>query len=117
MSSWGAQALVSWTSVAAAHGLSSCGSRALEHRLSGCGAQAYLLCGMRDLPGSGIEPVSPALAGSFFTTEPPGKLCYDYVLISDSQQIQFYKYYHYYVSVVLCLLLYRHYVIEHSTTP
>ena len=73
VSSWGAQALVSWTSVAAAHGLSSCGSRALEHRLSGCGAQAYLLCGMRDLPGSGIEPVSPALAGSFFTTEPPRK--------------------------------------------
>ena len=28
---------------------------------------------MWDLPGSGIEPVSPALAGGFFTTEPPGK--------------------------------------------
>ena len=26
-----------------------------------------------DLPGLGIEPVSPALAGGFFTTEPPGK--------------------------------------------
>ena len=26
-----------------------------------------------DLPGSGIEPVSPALAGEFFTAEPPGK--------------------------------------------
>ena len=25
----------------------------------------------RDLPGSGIEPTSPALAGGFFTTEPP----------------------------------------------
>ena len=25
---------------------------------------------MWDLPGSGIEPVSPALAGGFFTTEP-----------------------------------------------
>ena len=24
-------------------------------------------------PRSGIEPVSPALAGEFFTTEPPGK--------------------------------------------
>ena len=24
-----------------------------------------------DLPGSGIDPVSPALAGGFFTTEPP----------------------------------------------
>ena len=26
-----------------------------------------------DLPGAGIKPVSPALAGRFFTTEPPGK--------------------------------------------
>ena len=25
------------------------------------------------LPGPGIEPKSPALAGGFFTTEPPGK--------------------------------------------
>ena len=25
------------------------------------------------LPDPGIEPVSPALAGGFFTTEPPGK--------------------------------------------
>ena len=28
---------------------------------------------MWDLPGSGIKPVSPALAGEFFTTELPGK--------------------------------------------
>ena len=28
---------------------------------------------MWDLPGSGIEPVSPALAGGSFTTEPPGR--------------------------------------------
>ena len=27
-----------------------------------------------DLPNPGIEPGSPALAGGFFTTEPPGKL-------------------------------------------
>ena len=26
-----------------------------------------------DLPGSGIEPESPALAGGFFATEPQGK--------------------------------------------
>ena len=26
-----------------------------------------------DLPDSGIEPASPALASGFFTTEPPGK--------------------------------------------
>ena len=47
-----------WASVAAAHGLSSCSFRALEHRLNTCGAQAYLLYGMWDLPGPGIEPVS-----------------------------------------------------------
>ena len=28
---------------------------------------------MWDLPGPGIEPVSPALAGGFFTTESPGE--------------------------------------------
>ena len=28
---------------------------------------------MWDLPGPGIESVSPALAGGFFTTESPGK--------------------------------------------
>ena len=27
----------------------------------------------RDLPDSGIEPVSPALARGFLTTKPPGK--------------------------------------------
>ena len=26
-----------------------------------------------DFPDPGIEPTSPALAGGFFTTEPPGK--------------------------------------------
>ena len=26
-----------------------------------------------DLPNPGFEPMSPALAGRFFTTEPPGK--------------------------------------------
>ena len=45
----------------------------LEHSLSSCGARAWLLRGVWDLPGSGIKPVSPTLAGRFFTTEPPGK--------------------------------------------
>ena len=60
-------------SVVVARGLSSCGLRALERRLSSCGARAYLLCGMWDLPGPGLEPVSPALTGGFLTTVPPGK--------------------------------------------
>ena len=59
---------------------------AAEHRLSGvqalvavapglcsCGAQAQLVHGMWDLLRPRIEPTSPALAGVFFTAEPPGK--------------------------------------------
>ena len=42
-------------------------------RLSNCGSRAYLLRGMWDLPRPGLEPVSPALAGRFSTTAPPGK--------------------------------------------
>ena len=60
-------------SAAVACGLRSCGSRALEHRLSSCGVWAESHCGTWDLPGPGIEPASPASAGGFFTTEPPGK--------------------------------------------
>ena len=60
-------------SVVVALGLSSCGSQALECRLSSCGARALLLCGTWDLPGPGLEPLSPALAGGFLTTAPPGK--------------------------------------------
>ena len=55
------------TEAAAARGLSSCGSRASEHTLNICSTWAWLLCGMWDPPGSGIEPVSPALANGFFT--------------------------------------------------
>ena len=49
-----------------------------EHRLqtrrhSSCGSRAKLLRGMWDPPGPGLEPVSPALAGGFSTTAPPGK--------------------------------------------
>ena len=42
-------------------------------RLSNCGTRAQPLCGMWDLPRPGLEPVSPALAGRFSTTAPPGK--------------------------------------------
>ena len=53
-------------------------SLAAEHRLqtrrfSSCGSRAQLLRGMWDLPRPGLEPVSPALAGRFSTTAPPGK--------------------------------------------
>ena len=65
--------LSAWASVVAAHGLSNCGSWALELRLNSCGTGAELLCVMWDPPGSGVESVSPALAGGFSMTEPPGK--------------------------------------------
>ena len=60
-------------SVDVVRGLSSCGLRALEHRLSSCDAWANLLHGMWYLPGPGLEPMSPALAGGFLTAEPQGK--------------------------------------------
>ena len=47
--------------------------RLQTRRLSNCGSRAYLLRGMWDLPRPGLEPVSPALAGRFSTTAPPGK--------------------------------------------
>ena len=34
-----------------------------------------------DLPNPGIEPVSPALADGFFTTEPPGKPFFTLLLL------------------------------------
>ena len=44
-------------------------------RLRSCTTQAWymLLRGMWNLPGPGIEPVSPALEDGFFTSGPPGK--------------------------------------------
>ena len=42
-------------------------------RLSNSGSRAQLLRGMWDFPRPGLEPVSPASAGRFSTTAPPGK--------------------------------------------
>ena len=39
----------------------------------GCGTWLSCSAALGSLPVSGIEPVSPALAGRFFTTEPSGK--------------------------------------------
>ena len=80
------------SSVAVVRGLLVTVASVAEHRLSvalasvvatrwaqqsqclGSRAQAQqLLHSMWDLTGSGIIPVSPALAGGLFTTEPPGK--------------------------------------------
>ena len=53
-------------------------SLVVEHRLqtrklSSYGSWASLLRSMWDLPRPGLEPMSPALAGRFSTTAPPGK--------------------------------------------
>ena len=53
-------------SLVAEHGLQTC-------RLSSCGSRAQLLHGMWDPPRPGLDPMSPALAGRFSTTAPPGK--------------------------------------------
>ena len=47
--------------------------RLQTRRLSNCGSRASSLRGMWDPPKPGLEPVSPALAGRFSTTVPPGK--------------------------------------------
>ena len=81
--------------------------RLQTRRLSSCGSRAQLLRGIWDLPRPGLEPVSPALAGRFSTTAPPGKplnffwirwhlfflmiedhVSSSYILISYTQRIQ-----------------------------
>ena len=82
-SSCNEQGLLSSCGVWVSHcgGFSYCRTQALGTRastlavcgLSSCGTWAELFPDMWDLPGPGIEPVSPALAGRFLTTEVPGK--------------------------------------------
>ena len=62
----GAQAPGHKGSAVSAPGFQSTGSVVVAHRLS-----FSVACGT--LLGSGIEPVSPILAGGFSTTEPPGR--------------------------------------------
>ena len=71
---WRAQILSS-CSVRVSHcsGFSYCRAQALGHAgFSSCGFQAQLLCSMWDLPKPGIKPMSPELAGGFFTAVPLG---------------------------------------------
>ena len=64
----------------AVHGPLTIAASLVEHRLqtrrlSSCSSRAQLLRGMWNLPRPGLKPVSPALAGGFSTTAPPGKPC------------------------------------------
>ena len=71
--------LLLWSTGSRCVGFSSCSTWAQQLRhagsracgLSSCGSRAQLLRSMWDLPGPGIEPMSPALAGGFLTTAPP----------------------------------------------
>ena len=42
-------------------------------RFNSCSSWTWLLRGMQNFPGPGIKPMSPALAGRFLSTVPPGK--------------------------------------------
>ena len=68
-----AQALDVQASVVAACGLNSSSSQVLEHRPGSCGTQAQPFSGTWDLPRAGTKPLSLALVGVVFTTDPPGK--------------------------------------------
>ena len=59
--------------------------RLQTRRLSSCGSRAQLLRGMWDPPRPGLEPVSPALAGGFSTTAPPGKPCLPFYALKFSE--------------------------------
>ena len=74
-SSCGEQGLLSGYGACPSHGggLLLLWSRGPRHTgFSSCDAQAQLPRGMWSLPGPGIEPMSPALAGRVLTTGPPG---------------------------------------------
>ena len=72
--------------------LSNCSSWALEHGLSNCDTHTRLLHSTWDLPGPGIEPLSPAQSGGFFTAEPPGKLQSVVFIIRKLEQLPFYSF-------------------------
>ena len=84
--------LLLWSMGSRHAGFSSCGTWAQQLWLASSRVQAQQLWhmglvalrGMWELPGPGIEPMCPALAGGFLTTAPPGK----------SQQLNLQKYFH-----------------------
>ena len=79
-SSSGAQASVcGGFSRCRAQALGHTASVVVPHGFSSCVPRTWLLRSMWNLPGSGIEPVTSALAGGFFTTESSGKPCHAFL--------------------------------------
>ena len=62
---------------------------------------------MWDLPGPGLQPVSPALAGGFLTTAPPGKSCSSFLKVESQREAA--------LSKGVCTLQFSRY--QHSTFP
>ena len=61
---------------------------------------------MWDPPRPGIEPVSPALTGGFFTTEPPGKpriILFEFIIIKEVKGLLNMPIGHYVSSSAICL--------------
>ena len=83
--------------------------RLQTRRLSSCGSWAQLLRGMWDLPRPGLEPVSPALAGGFSTTVPPGKPCICFFIQQVLISHQFYTH--------QCIHVNPNRPVHHTTTP
>ena len=80
-SSCGEQGLFAWASPC--RSVSCWGAQALGCLgFSSHSSQARLLCSMWDLPGPGIEPVSPTLGGGLLSTAPPGKSFFQEVFAS-----------------------------------
>ena len=80
--------------------------RLQTRRLSSCGSRAQLLRGMWDLPRPGLIPVSPALAGRFSTTSPPGKPEYKiFKIIAIVACVKWYL-----IVVIVCISLMINYI-------
>ena len=65
--------LLLWSTGSRTHRLQQLAPGLCSTGLISCGSRAQFLLSMWDLRRPGIEPVSPALVGGFFTTEPSGK--------------------------------------------
>ena len=80
-----------------------CGSQALKQRLSSCGAEAQLPCGSWDLPGPGVEPVSPCIGrwilNHWTTREVP--FVFNITCIVNLEHIQWFQSLDIYVSLIL----------------
>ena len=65
--------LAAWRLLLWSTGYGAQASAAAARGLSSCGPLAQLLHSMWTLPGPGIKPMSPALAGKYLSTAPPRK--------------------------------------------